>query len=179
MRKLTCPPEAEVLGAMSNIFVENLLGDVTAPIFKKYGLMNINLDKWYPLHPILSAFNELAQIPDVTSNMVAIGMKFGEAMPLDDQVRPFETLLMGWDEGYQMHHRGADVGRIWIEKVTHTHFKTFYTIVYPDNFSYGVLYGFAKRFLPKGTNFTVFYDPDVPARDYGGTTDYTVIHLKY
>lgn len=181
MRKLSCSPNAEVLGALTSIFLENLLGEDTAPIFRKHGVFDMNPETWYPLQPVLDAFNELSEHPNLALNMVAIGIKFVEAAPSppDNKQPSFETLLKGWDEGYQMHHRGADVGRIWVEKVNATHFKVFYTIVYPDDFSYGVLYGFAKRFLPEGSKFTVFYDPDVPARDYNGTADHTIIHIQW
>jgi hypothetical protein len=46
----------------------------------------------------------------------------------------------------------------------------------PDDLEYGILYGFAKRFLA-GTQFTVWYDEDLPRMDQGG--DQTVIHVKW
>ena len=49
----------------------------------------------------------------------------------------------------------------------------------PDDMSYGLLYAYARRFLPPGTQFTVYYDPDIPARDYGGDREETIIHIEW
>jgi hypothetical protein len=52
-------------------------------------------------------------------------------------------------------------------------------VVYPDDMSYGILYGYARRFLPPGTKFKVYYDPDVLPRDQGGSENYTIIHISW
>jgi len=86
-------------------------------------------------------------------------------------------ILMCWDDLYQMQHRGGDVGKIVIEKISETHYRSIQTTVYPDDLSYGVGHGFAKRWLPRGTHFTVEYDLNEPAMDRGG--EQTIIHFKW
>ena len=182
MRKLTCPPEAEVIGLMLNAYVDNMMGAETAPTFKKYGVVDLDPHGHYPLSRMLNALNELALMPSVSLNMVAIGMKIGEGVPMPPELGEHPTIedvLMAWDATYQFLHRGADVGKIWIEKVNDRFFKTYHSVPYPDDMSYGVLYGYAKRFLPHGTRFTVRYDEALPARDYGGTGDYTIIDILW
>ncbi len=41
-----------------------------------------------------------------------------------------------------------------------------------------IMYGYGKRFLSPGGQFTVYYDPDITPRDDGGDGP-TVIHLKW
>ena len=88
-------------------------------------------------------------------------------------------VLMRWDDMYQMLHRNADVGGITVEKIAEKHYKTSHTVIYPDDMSYGVLFGFARRFLPPGTPFKVYYDPEIPPRDRGGEQDATIIHIEW
>jgi hypothetical protein len=45
--------------------------------------------------------------------------------------------------------------------------------------SYGILYAYGRRFLPPKTPFRVYYDPDKPARDYGGQGSETIIHIQW
>jgi hypothetical protein len=146
-----------------------------------HGVADLDAMSWYPLSDFLNALNDLAANPNVAFNMVAIGMKIGQDVPLPPNM-PDPTLpdvLAVWDELYQMLHRNADVGRIIVEKVTDTHYTTAHSVPYPDDMSYGILHAYGKRFLPAGTNFTVFYDEDAPARDYGGTGESTLIHIKW
>ncbi|GIK64777.1 MAG: hypothetical protein BroJett018_25710 [Chloroflexota bacterium] len=182
MRKLTCSPDAEVIGLLLNSYVDNMMGEETAPVFKQNGLVGLDPHGWHPLIAMMNALNELAALPSVSLNLTAIGMRIGETVPMPPELGEHPTLeqVLGvWDGAYQFLHRGADVGKIWIEKVGNTHFKTFHSVVYPDDMSYGVLYGYGRRFLPRGTHFTVHYDEKIPARDYGGTADYTLIHIEW
>ena len=90
-----------------------------------------------------------------------------------------EEVLLRWNDMYQSLHRGADIGGIVIEKIGDTHYKTTHTVIYPDDLSYGVLYGYARRFLPPGTRFMVYYDEEVIPRDQGGQDGYTIIYISW
>jgi hypothetical protein len=162
MRKLTCPPGTETIGQLLNSWYENLQSDETRPIMEKHGMVNLDPFTWYPVQMLLDATNEIAE-SNMTPNFVAIGMKIGEGVPLPpDMVNPtLEDVLMIWNDLYQGLHRGGDVGYIKIEKVSDTYFKTIQAGIYPDDMSYGVLFAYGRRFLPPGTEFTVFYDPGV------------------
>ena len=50
---------------------------------------------------------------------------------------------------------------------------------YPDDFNYGIMYGFALRYLPPHSDFIVSYDPQVTPRDRGGEQGCTVIHIRW
>jgi hypothetical protein len=179
MCKLTCSPTVEVLGANLNAFFDNLQSDETTPIVRKYGVENPILDKWYPEQSVLGAINELSALPNFTFNFVAIGMEIGRICPMPPDLKDpsLGEVLMAWNGIYQYLHRNGDVGAIRCEKVNDKHYKTIHTDMYPDDFSYGIVYGYAKRFLPPGTRFKVFYDPEITPRDRGGT-DTTVIHVS-
>lgn len=178
MRKLTCPPGTQTIGLNLGAFIDNLQGSETAPIMKKYGLENIDPNAWYPAEMILGALNEIAEVTNNSANLTAIGMKIGQTVPFFGIENPtLPQALMAWNDVYQGIHRGGDVGKIRCEKVDDKHWKTYHSVMYPDDMSYGVLFGYGRRFLE--TPFKVFYDPDVLARDYGGTGEETIIHIKW
>ncbi|HLA42125.1 MAG TPA: hypothetical protein VJZ27_01745 [Aggregatilineales bacterium] len=182
MRTLTCPPGTEIIGTTLLGFSQNLQSDDVKPVMEKHGVVNLDPMGWYPAQMLLDALNDIAAYSNFSTNMVAIGMKIGEIVPVPPELgeKPsLEDVLMIWDDLYQGLHRNTDVGGITIEKVHDNYFKTFHTVIYPDDMSYGVLYGYARRFLPVSTHFTVFYEPDVTPRDKGGDGDATVISVKW
>lgn len=181
MRKLSCPPEAETLGALLHAFTDNLQGEDTRPIVEKHEIADVDPNGWYRVMNLLNALNEIAENPNVVFNMVAIGMKIGEVVPMPPEMKDpsLPDVLMIWDDLYQGLHRNANLGDIVCKKVADKHYTTTHSNPYPDDMSYGILYAYGKRFLPTGTQFTVFYDQDSPARDYGGTSDTTIIHIKW
>jgi hypothetical protein len=181
MRKLTCPETSETIGQNLRAFTDNIKGDRTRPIMEKHGMADLDPEKWYPTRKLLDALNEIAELPDITFNMVAIGMKIGEIVPIitDDENPTLEKALLAWNDVYQGLHRTGDVGEIKAVKVGEKHYKTMHSVVYPDDLSYGIQYAYARRFLPPGTKFTVFFDPNVTPRDQGGTGKYTVIHVRW
>lgn len=181
MRKLTCPPGTETLGLLLNSWYDNLQGDEVRPIMEKHGMVNLEPHTWYPVQMLLDATNEIAERFNMTPNFVAIGMKIGQEVPIPPGMEnpTLEEVLMIWDDLYQGLHRGGDVGGIKIVKVSDTYFKTIQSGIYPDDMSYGVLYAYGQRFLPRGTSFDVFYDPDVTPRDQGGTGEATYINIEW
>ncbi len=179
MREFTCEPELDVLGQNMRAFIDNLQAVHTRPIMVRYGIAEPNPDEWYPAGLLMEIFNEIAETPEVMFNLVAIGMGIGEIMQFTKYTDPtLEQALMDWNSSYQAIHRNGDAGDIRVEKISDTHFKVSFTDLYPDDFSYGILYGYGQRFLRPGINFKVAYDPDVTPRDQGGQGP-TVIHISW
>ncbi len=177
VRKLYCEPGTEVLGVNLHAFYNNLQASELKPVMEQHGVTEFKPMEWYDLQTLLDSINELIDAPNVSFNFVAIGMRIGEAAPTPPEMNnpTFEDVLFAWDGMYQQLHRGGEVGKIEIEKINNTHFKTTHTICYPDDMQYGVLYGFAKRFLPRGSHFVVEYET---SRDKDGAKA-AVIHVSW
>ncbi|MBI1258821.1 MAG: hypothetical protein GC204_15230 [Chloroflexi bacterium] len=179
MRTLTCSPTVETLGAPMLSFIENMEAETIYPYLEQYGLTQIAPNQWYPLQTWLNVLNDMAQGTNLTSNLVAIGLEIigNVVMPPELERASFPTVLNQWDAIYQMQHRGGDIGHVVVDKVSETHFKTTHNLPYPDDMIYGVGYGMARRYLPRGTQFKVYYDEKEPHLDEGGKR--TVIHIKW
>jgi hypothetical protein len=179
MRTLTCSPEVEVLGQNMLSLIDNLSMEVIQPILKKHGFENVEPDEWYPAQEWLNVINDLMADRPWTSEMVVTGMSIAEngAIPPELENAPLEQILGLWDDIYQLPHRGGDIGEVIIEKLSDTHIKTVHRHLYPDALTYGIAYGWARRFLPEGARFSVYYDQEVPHLDQGGTE--TIIHVRW
>lgn len=180
MRKFHVQAGTQVSGATVISVIENVNASEIAPLVQKYGYQDIEPDQWYPLEDFHRFFYELQQRPGMMSNLVAIGMGIARTalMPPGLTNPTFEQMVEAWDDHYQSNFRNGDVGHKTTILVAPQHYQIVHkNTMMPDDLEYGVLYGFAKRFLPPGTSFTVWYDEDIPPMDRGG--DQTVLHVSW
>jgi flagellar hook protein FlgE len=179
MRRLTCDPKSEVQGGVLAALTSNLQTEAIAPYLAQFNMDHIDPDEWYPTKNYLDLLNELGEKENLTTNFVAIGMTVAETayMPPEMEGLPFSEFVLGWNDHYYANHRNADIGSKIVEKVGDRHYQIIMDSIYPDDMEYGILYGFAKRYLPAGTDFTVWYDEDVQRKDHGG--EETVVHVSW
>jgi len=179
MRKLTCDPKIEVLGAPLIANIENINADEIMPYLRKHHLDHVNPDKWYPLIDFLDVLNDMAEGHNLSSRLVGIGVEIFRTikMPPELEHASLPEILNTWNDLYHMQHRGGDIGYVKVEQVDSTHYKTIHKNLYPDDMLYGVAYGMARRFAPKGSNYKVYYDEKVQRADDGGKE--TVIHIQW
>lgn len=180
MRELTCDSNVEVIGKNILSILVNLHADDIQPFAAKHGLEDIQPEEWYSLSKWLDFMNDLAQNTGFTLNFVAIGMGIAENVNLPPEMEnaTYSDILLSWDHIYHHQHRGGEIGNHYVEKITDTHFKCTFTDVYPDDLKYGIAYGFARRFLPKGTSFVIKYE-DMNQRMDKGNADQTVMFISW
>lgn len=180
MPRMTCSPETEVIGRIMVPYLGNLPPDKIAPLVHKYNLIGIRPDQWYPLQPWLAFLDELSTQHDFASSMIAVGIKvteFAVSSPRMANVT-LGQVLEGWDENFRANYRNGEVGHITVEKVHDKFYRTIHQHIYPDDLNYGMLYGFAHAKLPKGADFTVWYE-DYEHRLDRGDGDRTVINVQW
>ena len=112
-------------------------------------------------------------------DFVSIGIKEAEQaiVPPQFQTMSLKDLLVNMEQVFHLNNRGSDYGYCKTDVVADKHIKVILRAVTPDDVWYGIFYGFVRRFAPKGTRFTVQYDPDLPRRENGGEA--TIIHIKW
>ena len=179
MRIMTCDPKLETVGAILHVYIDNLEADIVLPLAEKRGLTKIQQDQWYPTHKLLDLLNEMAKTTNLGTASVAIGLSVGQTIPMPPELNDpsIHDVLSVWDDLYQGIHRGGYPGHIEIQKISDTHYLTrHHKVIYPDDLSYGVLYGYGRRFL-SGVPFKVYYDEKVQRLDDGG--EFTDIHIAW
>ncbi len=148
-------PDAEYLGTIVFVFTQNLRADVIQPILKRNGLEDIQPDKWYPQRDYLNALREIEQ-KHTFEELVAIGMKVSEVIPLPPDIHDIESALYFLDVGLHATSRKIHPEEcIKVEKVSPTHFRTINNVPTPPFLAYGTIWGFVRRFKKKGENPTV------------------------
>lgn len=180
MRTLACDSDVEVIGSAMLSIINNVQGYEIRPILDQHNLTDIDSDTWYPAQKWLDVMNDLAKKPSATTNDVAIGMKIAENVVLPPQLKSatLAQILQSWDTIYQKQHRGKNIGYKEVQKIDDTSYRVILADLYPDDLSYGVAYGFCRRFLPNGSHFTVKYENIHNRRDKGGA-DTTVLLINW
>lgn len=172
--------DSEVLGRSIMATVRHINEDFIYELLEKHGLGNVQPDEWYPMQSWLDVFNEFAQAEthSTTTNFVGIGMAVVEtaAMPPQFLEMPFADIMMQADAAYHMNNRGTEIGSYACEVLADNRIKLTITAPYPDDYNYGIVYGYARRFLDTD-DFVVYYDEDLPRLETGG--DATVIHVQW
>lgn len=172
-------PNVEVIGQNVLSFVQNVEASAIRPILEKHNLSKVDPQKWYPMQQWLDVLSDVSEHSGAMFNMVAIGAAISQTavMPPDVEQMRFEDFVHLINDVYQMQHRKGDPGYVKADQPGDRHIRFEVRVPYPDDLEYGTTFGFARRFLPPGTHFTVTYDPDVPRRDQGG--EVTIIHVTW
>jgi len=175
-------PKVEVSGYPMLGFIQCLRKEEIAPYLELRGLLNINPEGWYPVQKWLDVLSDLAEERpgQAMFDFVAVGMKLIELTPFPPEwdALPLGQIFAFANQNYaSAQHRGGDAGEITTELIRPKHAITKLRTPYPDDFWYGVFYGFCRRYLPPGTHFTVYYDENTPRREQGG--EQTLIHITW
>jgi hypothetical protein len=180
MRKFTCPPSARISGQTITAYLDNLQSYESRKVFEEHGISNVDVLEWYPLQPLLDVLYILSTQPNAAQNIVAIGMQIANygIDPEETKNVPLAAVLEHWNEHMYANIKGADIGTIVAEKVEDTYYRVTHQTVWPDDLLYGLAYGFAHGRLPKGTNFTVWYE-NLDNRLDNGNADKTVICVQW
>jgi hypothetical protein len=176
----TFGPDAEVYGAAMLAFVTSINYPNFHTIMEKHGVVHVDPERWYPQQLWLDIFSDIASQHGGSADLVSIGMKLVDTAPMPPEMKalPFKDIMLGFDRGsYRMNNRGKDIGGIETVVISDTHLVMIDKTPYPDDFAYGAYYAMARRFLPRGTAFSVKYDESIPRREHGGQA--THVHISW
>lgn len=171
-------PNAKVIGQVLFVFPHNVEADAIQSLLEKHRITDPDPATWYPVYDILKLFGDITSGDNAMFNLVSVGMSIAEyaVLPPEFESLTADELFLRIDQIYQAQHQG-DVGQLITHKIADGHYQIETISPYPDDFWYGNYYGWAKRYLPEGTPFTVQYDENTPRADHGGEA--TVIEIKW
>ncbi len=179
MRYTVFSPDHEVLGATIISYRNSVNEPNYREIYTQLGLDKVQPDQWYPFQKMLDVFNILGEREGSLMDFVSIALAavVGSPMPPEFDTMPFVQIMQAFSHAITLVNRGTDYGYATVTEVEPNHLRIDARYPSPDDIMYGALYGYAKRFLPKGTSFTLRYDETIPRREHGG--DVTVMHLRW
>jgi len=168
-------PNSEVSGAPMMGFIQCTMADSVLPALEHHHLDKIQPDGWYSFPEYLEVMRELSYTEDLVS--VGISMMDHVPWPPETYQMSFPDVLRSINAVYGFQHRG-DVGQGYLmEFQGERHVVITIANPYPDDLVYGCYWEIAKKFLPKGTKFKVYYDNAAPLRKEGG--EETKIHIMW
>jgi hypothetical protein len=177
-RYLAFDPNNEIIG-QSLIAIANAIGsEEFIDIFIQHHLTNVDPTQWYPEQQFLDVLSDIAERGGGMFDFVSIGMNMianGVFPPALDTM-PFEQIISN-SAAFALNTRGPKPKSMKIDVLGPKHIVRRYIAPEPDDYWYGVAYGYAKRFLAPGVKFRVYYDPNVPRRDNGG--EETLVHIEW
>lgn len=169
---------AKVIGQVLFIFSRNMKASELQALLNKYNIREPNPTKWYFVNDILNLFQDIISQPEAMYNLVSIGMAVAEyaLLPAEFTNMTADSFFLNVNQVYQMQHKG-NVGELTTLKIGDGHYKIEIVSPYPDDFWYGIMYGWAKRYVPVESQFTVRYDNAIIRRDLGG--EKTVVEIEW
>lgn len=151
MKKFEAPDaKTEVAGSSLLAFVKNSNSDELQPILMRAGLHEIDPQGWYPMQNWLTVFRTIAEEHNGNSmfDFVSIGIALAHTMPLPPQINTFQAAITALPQGYNMSHRNGYPGEFVIEHEDNL-IRIIKRTPYPDELTYGLLWGLVRRYAPK------------------------------
>jgi len=143
--------DAKVIGAALKPYEMSSMRHRFESILKKYGLTEIDEEKWYPQQLTLDVQKDIKGSADGGNMLISIGVKIIEAAKFP----PMETLeqaLGAFASSYPMNFRDqAEEDIIVAEQIDDQHIRVINRSPHSDEMIYGYVYAMVKRFAPEGT----------------------------
>ena len=175
-----CDPGMEISGNLAISLLVNLQAETFQPFLQKHGFDDVKPDQWYSYQDLLNIFKDVAEQPGAMFDFVAVGMAAVDRYDLPPHIASMtleEFFLKVLPTLVERQYRNGEPTRISVEKVAEKHLLIRTATAYPDDAAYGFMYGFARRFALKGSQFIVKYDENHTRHDVGGED--THIHLTW
>ncbi|MEP7289691.1 MAG: hypothetical protein ABI947_28400 [Chloroflexota bacterium] len=149
-------PNAEVLGESILGYKKCIKHDEIEPILLKYELHDVRAEDWYSHQMILNVLRDIEERKsNVSESLVAVGIKIMELATIPESVNSIEAVLQSLGVVYHLHHRNvSEIG--WsVKSLGPRHMHVIPDQPYPEDLTYGVVWGAVKRFKSMGSMFTV------------------------
>ncbi len=178
MRACQCDPQIEINGQQALAFVSHMNVATMRPALERHHLTSVDPMQWYPLQTWLDVLNEMAKRQSASLDYVAMGTAMAQMVWLPGTTArlSLETFfLTALSQVYRTQYRNGDAGSLEVVRSGTRRLRVKTRTPYPDDLIYGLVYGFALRFLPAGTPITVEYEASLLRRDQGGNSTTLIV----
>lgn len=139
-----------------------LAGSKLEYLIEKHDIRDVDPQQFYPQSIVCSMQSEIVQEAGLFSgDLVDIGIKSIDAIGFPEEVNTVETALGMLHDIYQMIHQNVPEDEGWgLERTSDEELKVYFNSPYEPYAAYGYVWGIARRFTPKGMDFTVYMEED-------------------
>lgn len=138
-------PNAKYLGSNLRGFTDSLNAAVINPILEKYKVKEIIPGEWMDAQLQLDILREI-EAEFSYMDLVAVGMKSGEFVPLPPEIDSIEKYLAASPQIAQsVVQNVAPEEKVEIERLSANHYRMILNIPAPPFVMYGYLYGVLRR----------------------------------
>ena len=161
---------AEIKGAALLTLLQSQKHYEFEDLVKKYNYDNVEPDKWYSYQDTMEFLKELTQRENMTENMVSIGIKVFEVVPLLENVSNIGDGLAMMNTLTTTLERNVERDESWytIQQIDNTTYEFIDKGPLPHDLIYGELYALAIRLRPEDSGFTLtreYLNEDEPDLD--------------
>jgi hypothetical protein len=132
-------------------------------------------DEWADLQTYLNIMHDLRKREGHFMGLIALGQTIPHVVDLPPHLQTLEEIFQNFNMLYHSVHQG-NVGQYVVEFVSQTYIRVKAYTPYPSDYEYGLLYGFAHRYLPPETDITVYREQS-PSRLQGD--DHCIYDLRW
>ncbi len=171
--------DAEMKGSLVLASLNTLRKDEISHLLEEAKTYTPN--EWYSVAHVREMLEDVVawrKSIDGMFDLVSMGASVTQSISLPPEWDTLEKALINYSTYHQQFYRNT--GLDWLIKAEvagERCMKIRFRINIPDHFMYGWLWGFAKRLLPKGTQFEVKFDENSIPADAGG--EETMIWVKW
>jgi hypothetical protein len=169
----------EVRGALIIGYKSALNYEEFASFFEAHGLKEVDPAAWYPAQQVLDVFNDMLDAAHGFLDFVSIGIAAASYLSFPPNVdrHSSESVLTAMSVIPDTLVRSRQPGYVTTERIDAQHYSIKVRSTMPDDMQYGILYAFAKGFVPNVSSIVLSYPPNGKRRDYGD--EYTAFDLKW
>jgi hypothetical protein len=149
--------DAKVLGAVILAVSQAINSKALVPILAKYGLTDIQPEKWYLAKTWFDTLNEVASNKNASMNLVDAALRVSEMIPQATHDGTIKGAFVTANDTYYMNHLGY-IGEIRVDSSKDNEITVSAYSPYPDDYLYGAFYGHARRHAPAGAHIRIYRD---------------------
>ncbi len=137
-------PDTKVLGASLLVYTTNLRAETIQPILKAYHLETIAPDEWISEQIDLNIMRDIERSFSF-EELVAVGVRAAELMPLPPAIDSLEKLIYSADALYRATVQNAPPNLVTVEEIGPQHYHLHYNIPTPPFATFGLAHGLLRR----------------------------------
>jgi hypothetical protein len=127
------------------------LGVDPQPFIERHNLENLQADSWLPISDYLALLEDVQKNANNYYTLISVGSKIPELADKMPETFTLQDLFRNMNDSYHINHRNGEIGNYFVEFLAENHIRVIAQNPYPSDFDYGLVWGGAKYFAPKGT----------------------------